>query len=129
MSIGMLTVLKTIPWADVIGAAPGVVGGARKLWDAVANKPTPQEADTAAESHQETVASLSARLTHAEAALADLHQQLVSATSLIASLADQNATLIVKVETGRKQTAALAVASVVALVLAVTSLVVLLVRT
>lgn len=127
MAIGMLTVLKTIPWADVIGAAPGVVGGAKKLWDAVANKPQPQGAEATA-GGPETISSLSARLADAEVAMADFHQQLVSATAIISSLAEQNANLIAKVDVARKQILALAGIVAVSLILAASSVVMLLVR-
>ena len=34
-----LHVLKTVPWTQVIKNAPVVADGARKLWQAVGNKP------------------------------------------------------------------------------------------
>ncbi|MDP3225514.1 MAG: hypothetical protein Q8M96_20455, partial [Rubrivivax sp.] len=33
MAIGWMTVLKLVPWGDVIKNAPAVAEGARKLWD------------------------------------------------------------------------------------------------
>lgn len=34
MAIGWLTILKSVPWAEVISNAPKVAEGARKLWNA-----------------------------------------------------------------------------------------------
>ena len=38
MPISWLTVLKAVPWGDVISNAPVVVDGARKLWNNVGRK-------------------------------------------------------------------------------------------
>jgi hypothetical protein len=39
MAIGWLTVLKMVPWGEVIENAPKVAIGAKKLWDKVGRKP------------------------------------------------------------------------------------------
>jgi len=39
MAIGWLTVLKMVPWGDVIENAPKVATGAKKLWQNVGKKP------------------------------------------------------------------------------------------
>lgn len=39
MAAGWLTVLKMVPWGDVIENAPKVAQGAKKLWSSVGKKP------------------------------------------------------------------------------------------
>ena len=40
MAIGWLTVLQSVPWAEVVSNAPKVAAGAKKLWSAVGRKPS-----------------------------------------------------------------------------------------
>lgn len=97
---GWLSVLKLVPWADVIAAAPKVAGGARKLWDSVGREPVPGEAapEVAKASSADPTVALAARLDQNEAALADLRDKLHTATGLIAKLAEQNEQLIAKMD-------------------------------
>ena len=106
MAIGWLTVLKMVPWGDVIENAPKVATGAKKLWDTVGKKRTPQAptasaavADVAAPS----VAGLQAQIVELQLALADLHQQMLQSSELIESLAQQNTQLIGRMEVIRKR--------------------------
>ena len=39
MAIGWLSVLKSVPWEEVISNAPKVAEGAKKLWKSVSHKP------------------------------------------------------------------------------------------
>ena len=120
---GWLSVLKVVPWADVISAAPKVAGGARKLWDAV-RKPTPDEAGPGmAKPPEDPTAALAARLDQADAALADLRGKLLSATELIATLADQNEQLIARIDAMRVRMLWLGAATGVSLLLAIVALV------
>jgi hypothetical protein len=122
---GWLTVLKVVPWADVISAAPKVASGARKLWDAVARKPSPDEAQPgmAKTPAADPAAALAVRLDQTDAALADLRGKLLSATELIATLADQNEQLIAKIDAMRLRMLWLSVASGLALLLAIVAFV------
>lgn len=95
---GWLSVLKIVPWADVIAAAPKVAGGARKLWDAVGREPESGTATPEVETPEDPTIALAARLDHADAELADLRGKLQAATGLIASLAEQNEQLIAKID-------------------------------
>jgi hypothetical protein len=120
---GWLTVLKVVPWADVISAAPKVASGARKLWDA-ARKPAPAEAAPgAAPPPADPAVVLAARLDQTDAALDDLHGKLLSATELIATLADQNEQLIARIDAMRVRMLWLSVASGVAVVVAIAAFV------
>ena len=109
MAVGWMSVLKMVPWSDVISNAPKVADGAKKLWSTVAKKTgvagesapaeapaTPQDLPAA-----ELLALLQAQLARQEASLSDLHQQLLSSTALIQSLAEQNAQLVQRVEANR----------------------------
>ena len=104
MAIPWLTVLKAVPWTEVISNAPKVANGAKKLWDSIGNKP----ADTIPANDPETappptLASLEAELTRQRSAVAELQQQMQASSELIASLAEQNAQLIARVDENRRQ--------------------------
>ena len=47
MAIGWLTILKSVPWTEVIKNAPKVAEGARKLWNAVGRQRAAGEVTTA----------------------------------------------------------------------------------
>ena len=112
MAIGWLTVLKLVPWGDVIENAPKVAQGAKKLWDKVGKKPV---ADAATEPHwpatgaEPTLAQLQAQVSGLQLATADLHQQMLDCTELVKTLAEQNSQLVKRVETNRKRVLWLAV--------------------
>lgn len=106
MAIGWLAVLKSVPWTEVINNAPKVTDGAKKLWNAVAGKPSLAETSNWPEKPVASVDSesfiiLEARITTLEAAISDLHDQMLASTELIKALADQNVQLIQRIETTR----------------------------
>ncbi len=117
MAIGWLAVLKSVPWTEVINNAPKVTDGAKKLWNAVARKPSLAEtADwpdkPVASVDSESVIILAARITTLEAAISDLHDQMLASTELIKALADQNVQLIQRIETTRVRVLWLSAATV-----------------
>lgn len=106
MAIGWLSVLKLVPWGDVIENAPKVAAGAKKLWDKVGKKPAVgtvvlQPGETATQPL--TLPQLQAQVADLQQATADLHQQMLDSTELIKSLAEQNTQLVKRVETNRKR--------------------------
>ena len=106
MAIGWLSVLKMVPWSDVIGNAPKVADGAKKLWSAVAKKPPAAEISTpsaqpALSPEAQSIAILQAQLTAAETGVSDLHNQMLESSELIKALADQNTQLIRRIEVNR----------------------------
>lgn len=108
MAIGWLSLLKTVPWTQVISTAPVVVDGARKLWNGMAKKraaeaATPEPAAAATEAEPESPARLQAQLAALEASVAELHQQMIASSELIKALAEQNAELIERVERNRSR--------------------------
>lgn len=128
MAIGWLSVLRMVPWAEVISNAPKVAEGAKKLWNAVNKKsPSPdladEEVDVPADAGLDTLATLQARLATMEIATADLHSQMLASSELIKVLADQNAQLIKRMEVHRIRIVWLAGATVVFGIIAVIGLI------
>lgn len=106
MAIGWAAALKLIPWSDVLSNAPMVADGAKRLWSTVAKKPTSSQGETegfapAGASESQVHDRTHARLVALEAAIADLHSQMVASSGLIQALADQNAQLIARVDADR----------------------------
>jgi len=127
MAIGWITILKTVPWADVISNAPKVADGAKKLWKTVAKKPASQGATgAAAQSTGSTAAQasnpLEARLAEMESRTSELHAQMLASSELIKSLAEQNAELVKRIEAIRIRVLWLGAATVVLTIIAVTGL-------
>jgi hypothetical protein len=130
MAIGWLTVLKTVPWTDVISNAPAVANGAKKLWKSVNKKTAPQDLATGEQDIPGTQPEAQARdvlqdrLDATENAINELHEQMLVSSELITTLAEQNNQLIKRAETMRVRTLWLAasllvigIAAAVALVL------------
>ncbi|MBE7460150.1 MAG: hypothetical protein HS112_06465 [Zoogloeaceae bacterium] len=108
MAIGWLTILKSVPWTEVIRNAPKVAEGARKLWNAVGKQRAADEAADAAAppaaSHEpHTLEALEARVAALEAAVSDLHGQMFASSELIKELAEQNAQFVKRIEANRKR--------------------------
>ena len=106
MAIGWLSIIQLVPWSDVIRNAPKVAEGAKKLWDTVSRKPPALEvpaasAQPALSPEAQSIALLQVQLAAAEAAISDLHHQMLESTELIKALADQNTQLIRRVEANR----------------------------
>jgi hypothetical protein len=123
MAIGWLTLLKHVPWSDVISSAPAVADGAKKLWSAAARKPQAAaepvaQAPGARTPQADAVTTLQAQVAALEASAADAHGQIIAMSELIKALADHNAEMIKRVEANRVRLAwlsfALAFAAVVA---------------
>jgi hypothetical protein len=106
MAIGWLTVLKTVPWGDVISNAPKVADGAKKLWSSVGRKlptaqPVPSTENPEVAAREPGLAELQLRLATVEARAAELHEQMRTSSELIQALADQNTQLVAGLQTSR----------------------------
>ena len=127
MANGWAGMLSKIPWGDVIKAAPEVAGGARRFWDSVKKTPEPAP-DKVLDEPVDPLVALTARLESTEANVADLHSQMLSASEVISTLAQQNAKLVEQTEALRKrlmlQGLVTGAVSVIAIALAVTALLV-----
>lgn len=104
MAIGWLTVLKSVPWAEVVSNAPKVATGAKKLWNSVGKKP-PASSNTFSERQvtlspeAQAISMLETKIGQLEAASAELQGQMVASSGLIKALAEQNTQLILGVQT------------------------------
>jgi hypothetical protein len=111
-----------VPWRDVIKAAPEVASTARRLWDSVGKKNPEPDAVKDVDGAVLAPDPMVARLEHAETALADLHAQMLAASEVITTLAQQNAQLVARIDMLRKRALYLAIAtgavSVIAIVIA-----------
>nr|WP_315192200.1 hypothetical protein [uncultured Albidiferax sp.] len=104
MALGLFSLLKTVPWTEVISTAPLVAQGAKKLWDSVAKKTPPAPAPPPAPvlpTHDVVVAELQARILALEATSAELHAQMRASSELIQALATQNTELVQRAEANR----------------------------
>ena len=134
MASGWWSVLKTVPWSEVINAAPQVATGARRLWDQVARKsgggagmaPDPMMQEDPQEDYFGTLVM---RVEENEMSLADLRTQMLQASEIIANMADQNAQLIAKMDAARNRMLWLGVATGVSSILALVALALVVART
>ncbi|KAB2922406.1 MAG: hypothetical protein F9K30_12575 [Dechloromonas sp.] len=117
MAIGWMTILQNVPWSDVIRNAPKVADGAKKLWRKVGGKGGEDEETSVApgaDADQPPAAQLAALRAQVEA----LHGQMLASSEVIQALAEQNAQLIVRIETHRRRLLWLAAGNAVALLVA-----------
>ena len=99
-------VFKAVRWTEVIGAAPTIVQGARKLWTSVRGNESDASTEASAEIGPRTtvglppdaVAELEAGLQTMRNDLARLREEALSSADLLRSLAEQNARLVEAVE-------------------------------
>lgn len=133
MAIPWLAVLQSVPWSDVISNAPKLADGARKLWSTVGNNAAPPDApvtpaERVSSPEAQAVAALEARALAIEAAVSDLHGQMLASSELIKALAEQNAQLVARVEVMRGRLVRLGVAGGVLAIAALLGLLLALMR-
>ena len=102
MALSWLTALKAVPWADVVQAAPGIVQGARKLFNAAKTYAGSQD-DAASAAHATSGDGLGDRLRQIEAGLQELQSEQRTSAELIRSLAEQNASIVAALDVMRKR--------------------------
>lgn len=129
MAINWITVLKLVPWSEVINNAPKIAEGARNLWNAVSRKPPELggsigDEKPATSLETQSIDILQAQLAANEAAVSELHSQMLESSELIKALAEQNTQLIKRVEVNRVRVlwltgtvAVLAVVSVITVIM------------
>lgn len=101
MAIGWLTALKAIPWSDVVAAAPVIVKGAKRLYDAAQAGRTGTATASAPEAPAGTPEQ---RLQAVEAEIVALRADQAAAGEVLRSLAEQNVRLVGAVERLRVRT-------------------------
>ena len=135
MAAGWWTVLRTVPWNEVISAAPQVANGARRLWDTVNRnrQGMPDDpmgmAPEMAGQEDDVFDVLIRSVERNDAEITDLRNQMRSASEIIANLADQNAQLIAKVDAQRQKMTWMGVTAALSGLLSVVALVLVAVRT
>ena len=129
MTVSWLTVLKLVPWTDVIKNAPAVADGAKKLWKSVGKNtavdtneaPTTPASALSTLPESQAIAMLERQIGTLEVTVGELHQQMLESSELIKALADQNTQLIKRVEVNRRRIWVLAgLVLMLGLILAVT---------
>lgn len=135
MAAGWWTVLRTVPWNEVISAAPQVANGARRLWDTVNRNrqgmpdgPMGMPPEMAGQ-EDDVFDVLIRSVERNDAEITDLRNQMRSASEIIANLADQNAQLIAKVDAQRQKMTWMGVTAALSGLLSVVALVLVAVRT
>jgi len=102
MAINWVSVLKMVPWSEVISNAPKIAEGAKSLWKTVAKKPAETPEATIAETIElEPIDILKAQVASTEVAVSELHTQMLESSQLIKALAEQNTELVRRVELNR----------------------------
>jgi len=127
MAIGWLTLLKAVPWTEVVSNAPRIAEGAKSLWSAIGRKRAGPAAGAGgvqpvAAGAPATLATLQAQLAATQTTVAELHNQMQESAELIKALAEQNTQLVQRIEANRKRTVWLAVITVVIGIVAVMAL-------
>lgn len=98
-----ITAFKAIPWTVLIAAAPSIVDGARKLWDAVKKQEAPRVSGQGQVADQRAL----------ELQVAELRTELAAASELVTRLAEQNTRLVEAVDVLRVRTRLLLAATAV----------------
>ena len=129
MAIGWLSVLKLVPWNEVISNAPRLANEAKKLWSTVAKtpptaEPSPTQAKPSHSPDSQSLALLQADLELVITEVTDLHKHMLESSQLLKALADQNTQLIRRIEVQRIRTLWLAGIAAVLGVVAVVNLVI-----
>lgn len=100
MALPWSTLVKAIPWSDVISKAPDLAQGARKLWQKAAGQSDAGPRQAAPET---PLTDSDTRFASLESRLAELVTRQQDATEILAALATQNAELVSTADALRRQ--------------------------
>jgi hypothetical protein len=117
MALPWSTLVKAIPWSDVIAKAPDIAQGARKLWQKVGTQDSVGSAAAPASGD-----APDARLTALTAQVAELHARQQESAELLSALANQNAELVSAIAALRQRNRLLGAAAGVTAVIALAAL-------
>ncbi len=101
MALPWMTILSNVPWSDVLGKAPIIADGAKKLWKGMGRK----NADGAVVDADPVVApdaDFATRLAGLEIAQRKMRTQMLASGELIQALSEQNAQLVVQIDANRR---------------------------
>lgn len=103
MSLPWKTILTNVPWSDVLGKAPHIAEGAKKMWQSMGRKSgDAADIDPAGETISPD-ADFSARLSLLETANRKLRTQILASSELIQTLSEQNVLLVAQIENQRQR--------------------------
>lgn len=119
MPLPWSTLVKAIPWSDVIAKAPDIAQGARKLWQQVSTRDI---ADSVGTPVPGDASATDARLTTLAAQVAEMSTRQQESAELLSALAAQNAELVGAVATLRQRNRLLAAATGVTTAIALAAL-------
>lgn len=122
-----LSLLRHVPWTEVIANAPKVVDSARKLWDTTVGPPGSPEAassptDAPPTPEAQALTALQARMNGVEQATQTLREQMQASSGLMKALAEQNTQLIARLEDQDRQLRRLAYLAIAATLVALGTL-------
>jgi len=105
MSLPWKTILSNVPWSDVIGKAPVIADGAKKLWKNIGRKADDSsEADPPGDAVAAHDSDFSGRLAALQAGQRELRAQLLASGELIQALSEQNTQLVAQLDALRRRT-------------------------
>jgi hypothetical protein len=90
------TLIKVIPWTELVTAAPKIVEQARKI--AAAARRSRAEAGPATAPSPAPTVTLETRVSRVEAQLVAMSDEEVTSAELLKSLADQNAQIVIALQ-------------------------------
>ena len=97
MSLPWKTILTNVPWSNVLGKAPIITDGAKKLWQGLSRK-SGDGAGTEAEAVIAPDADHATRLAGLETAQRKLRTQILASGELIQALSEQNTQLVAQID-------------------------------
>ena len=103
MALPWKTILTNVPWSDVLGKAPIIADGAKKLWQGMGRK---NGEGSAADPLAESVApdaDLATRLAALESNQRKLRTQILASGELIQALSEQNAQLVIQIDAHQRR--------------------------
>jgi hypothetical protein len=98
MAINWLLALKAVPWGELAQAAPGIVKGARRLFNTARQSEPPPVGPAEAGASGATAHAMPARVARLEAAVQNLDSEQQSSAELLRSLAEQNSRVVAAIE-------------------------------
>ena len=101
MALPWMTILSNVPWSDVLGKAPIIADGAKKLWKGMGRKNS-EGSVVDADLVVAPDADFATRLTSLEAVQRKLRTQILASGELIQALSEQNALLVAQVDANRR---------------------------
>lgn len=103
MALPWKTILTNVPWSDVLGKAPIIADGAKKLWQGMGRKN-----GDASVADAEPDADLATRLVALETSQRKLRTQILASGELIQALSEQNAQIVAQIDAHRRRVRQLA---------------------